>query len=128
VGKIAVPEQILAKPGALDDHEWSVIRTHPEHSDRIVRQVGLLDEVATVVRHHHERVDGRGYPDGLAGDAIPRLSQLISIVDAYEAMTADRCYRPAMDPKRARGIIREGLGRQFDPRMGATFLALRHLP
>lgn len=128
VGKIAVPEQILAKPGPLDDAEWSVIKQHPTHSAEIVRQVAALAEVARIVRHHHERVDGTGYPDGLAGDSIPTLSQLISIVDAYEAMTADRCYREAMHDSEARRRIREGLGRQFDPRLGEVFLALRDLP
>jgi putative nucleotidyltransferase with HDIG domain len=128
VGKIAVPEQILAKPGPLDDEEWSVVREHPTHSEEILRRVASLAEVARVVRHHHERVDGGGYPDGLAGDSIPTLSQLISIVDAYEAMTADRCYRPAMEESRAREIIREGLGRQFNPRLGEVFLSLPHLP
>lgn len=128
VGKIAVPEQILAKPGPLDEDEWSVIKQHPAHSADIIRQVASLHEVAVVVRHHHERVDGRGYPDGLAGGAIPTLSQLISIVDAYEAMTADRCYREAMRDSEARRIIREGLGRQFDPVLGEVFLKLRNLP
>lgn len=128
VGKIAVPEQILAKPGPLDEDEWSVIRKHPEHSADIVRQVPSLSDVATVVRHHHERVDGRGYPDGLTAGEIPTLSQLISIVDAYEAMTADRCYRPAMETERARAIIREGLGTQFNSQLGEVFLSIENLP
>jgi putative nucleotidyltransferase with HDIG domain len=128
VGKIAVPEQILAKPGPLDEGEWCVVRTHAAHSAEIVRQVASLAEVAVVVRHHHERVDGTGYPDGLAGSDIPSLSQLISIVDAYEAMTTDRCYRPAMDQSQARKLIRQGLGNQFDPEMGTVFLSLQRLP
>lgn len=128
VGKIAVPEQILAKPGPLDDDEWSVVRKHPEHSAEIVRQVPFLAEVATVVRHHHERVDGKGYPDGLSQEQIPHLSQLISIVDAYEAMTADRCYRPAMQREEARAVIREGLGTQFNSQLGEVFLSLEDLP
>jgi putative nucleotidyltransferase with HDIG domain len=128
VGKLVVPEQILAKPGALDEAEWEVIKQHPVHSARIVMQVSSLSEVAAIVRHHHERVDGRGYPDRLAGEEIPALSRLISIVDAYEAMTARRAYRAAMETDRARGIVRDALGSQFDRAMGEVFLDLEDLP
>ena len=128
VGKIAVPEQILRKPDRLTDDEWALIRLHPEKSAEIVGQVAPLANVATIVRHHHERMDGRGYPDGLMGEAVPYLSRIIGIADAYEAMTADRAYRGALTPEQARAIIREELGRQFDPALGQVFLSLTDLP
>lgn len=128
VGKLAVPSKILGKPGSLDEGEWELIKQHPVYSAQIVMQVGALAEIAAIVRHHHERMDGRGYPDALAGDAIPPMSRLICIVDAYEAMTASRSYRAAMDVDAARTIIRGGLGSQFDERMGEVFLSLGDLP
>lgn len=128
VGKIAVPESILTKPGKLTEDEWAVMKEHPVRSAEIVRQVSALSEVATVVRHHHERIDGTGYPDALAGPAIPPLSRLIAVVDAYEAMTSDRAYRRALTPSRARDTIAQNLDRQFDRRMGEVFLSLEGLP
>lgn len=123
VGKISVPEAILNKPGRLDAGEWECMRRHPVCSEEIVRRVHPLGEVARVVRHHHERVDGAGYPDRLRGSEIPFLSRLIAVVDAYDAMTADRCYRPALPPAEARRRLHAGLGTQFDTRLGEAFLA-----
>jgi HD-GYP domain-containing protein (c-di-GMP phosphodiesterase class II) len=128
VGKIAVPEDILLKPGPLNDEEWAIIKMHPGRSAEVVCEVPGLEEVATVVRHHHERLDGGGYPDGLAGDAIPFLSRLLTIADVYEALTADRSYRPAMSGARAREILRSGWGAEFDPDLGALFETLTDLP
>jgi putative two-component system response regulator len=128
VGKIGVPGQILRKPGPLNDEEWAVIKQHPVGSAAIVSEVGQLTEVATIVRHHHERIDGGGYPDGLCDDAIPYLARVITVADAYEAMTSDRAYRRAFTPMRAREVIEENLGRHFDREMGQTFLAVEDLP
>jgi putative two-component system response regulator len=128
VGKIAIPESILLKPGPLNDEEWAVIKLHPCRSAEVVRQVPGLEEVATVVRHHHERLDGSGYPDGLAGDAIPFLSRILTLADVYEAVTADRSYRPAMTENEAREILRSGWGTAFDPTLGALFDSLTDLP
>lgn len=128
VGKIAVPESILLKPGPLTEEEWAVIRRHPVRSAEIVSRVGALAEVGTIVRHHHERPDGSGYPDGLEGDAIPPLSRIIALADAYEAMTSDRSYRRAHPPEHAREVIRAGLGLQFDPSAGAAMLSIPELP
>ncbi len=128
VGKIAVPEHILLKPGPLNDEEWAIIKRHPARSAEVVRQVPGLEEVATVVRHHHERLDGSGYPDGLAGDAIPYLSRILTIADVYEAVTSDRSYRPAMNTREAREILRAGWGTAFDPTVGAHFDRLTGLP
>lgn len=128
VGKIGVPGEILRKPGPLDREEWALIRQHPVASAAIISEVGHLSEVATIVRHHHERIDGGGYPDGLRADAIPYLARVITVADAYEAMTSDRAYRKAMTPMRAREVIEENLDRHFDASMGRTFLAIQDLP
>lgn len=124
VGKIGVPHQILTKPGRLTPEEWEIIKRHPVRSAEIVAEVEPLAEVATIVRHHHERVDGRGYPDALSGTMIPEFSRIISLADAYEAMTANRAYRNALSSAEAQELIRENLGAQFDVRFGTAFLAL----
>jgi len=124
VGKIAVPEQILIKPGRLSAEEWEILKQHPVRSGEIVSEVGHLTEVATIVRHHHERVDGLGYPDGLTGDAIPEFSRIITLADAYEALTCNRAYRPALSPRQALEMIRANLAIQFDRRLGTLFLSL----
>lgn len=128
VGKLEVPVDILTKPGALTEAEWRVIREHPAAGAAMVARFESLAGAAAIVRHHHERVDGRGYPDGLAGEEIPALSRLVAIVDAYEAMTADRVYRPAMDKRAACDLINSSLGSQFDTGMGLLFLSLQGLP
>lgn len=124
VGKIAVPHDILTKPGRLTPEEWEIIKQHPVRSAEIVAEVEPLTEVATIVRHHHERVDGRGYPDGLTGAMIPEFSRIIALADAYEAMTANRAYRTALTSAEAQELIRENLNAQFDPQFGTAFLAL----
>jgi len=124
VGKIAVPEQILIKPGRLTPQEWEILKQHPIRSGEIVSEVGQLMEVAKIVRHHHERVDGLGYPDGLSGDNIPEFARIITISDAYEALTSNRAYRPALSPRQALEMIRNNLGVQFDERIGTLFLSL----
>ena len=128
VGKIGVPDEILQKPGRLDEEEWQIIRQHPIRSAEIVSQMGPMARLAPIVRHHHERVDGKGYPDGLVGDAIPFLSRIIAVADVYEALTADRSYRRAWTESDARRIISEGLGTHFDRVIGETFLSLEMLP
>ncbi|MGV3723425.1 MAG: HD domain-containing phosphohydrolase [Actinomycetota bacterium] len=124
VGKIGIPDQVLQKPGPLDEAEWALMRQHPVRSAEIVREIGSLAEVATIVRHHHERVDGDGYPDGLAGDAIPELSRIIALADVYEALTSDRSYRPARPHKQAREMIDGGAGSHFDSTLVPCLLSL----
>jgi HD-GYP domain-containing protein (c-di-GMP phosphodiesterase class II) len=125
VGKIVVPKEILNKPGELDAYEWQVIRTHTIQGERILKQVGgALARVARYVRSSHERYDGRGYPDGLAGEAIPIESRIVSVCDAFSAMTTDRPYRPAMPIDVALEELRESAGTQFDPRVVS---ALEHM-
>lgn len=124
VGKIAVPESILLKPDRLSDAEWEVMKRHPVRSAEIVSQVGPLAEVAYVVRHHHERMDGNGYPDGLCGEAIPVFTRILAIADTFEAITSERAYRPARTAREAGAVIEEVLGTQLDERLGELFLKL----
>ena len=124
IGKMRIPEEILSKPGKLDRAEWEIMQLHPIHGAEIVSRVDRMAAVAKIIRHHHERVDGEGYPDRLRGDEIPLLARLLSVVDAYQAMTSDRAYRSAMPAAKARALIEASLGTQFDPEIGGAFLGL----
>jgi len=115
IGKLAVPEQILTKPGPLDDAEWAIMRTHPAVGADIVRHVPALRQVAKAVRHHHERYAGGGYPDDLSGDAIPLEARIIAAADAYAAITADRPYSSARTPQEAAVELRRSAGSHLDP-------------
>ncbi len=115
VGKIGVPEKILMKPGALTDDEWEVMRRHPQTGARVVRPLGMGPVVTDVVLYHHERWDGRGYPDGLAGDEIPLAARIFSVCDALEAMTAARPYRGPLPVSVAFERVKIEAGHQFDP-------------
>ena len=115
IGKIGVPDQVLCKPAALTEQEWDVMRRHPEIAERIVASLAPLSHLAPDLRAEHERWDGRGYPDGLAGEAIPRPSRIVLACDAFHAMTSDRPYRAAMPEEEATAEIAEGAGTQFDP-------------
>ena len=99
IGKLGVADAVLKKPGALTDEEWAEMRRHPELGARILDHANLRDISAWVLAHH-ERIDGRGYPHGLAGDVIPLEARILAVADAYEAMTADRAYRAALGPRR----------------------------
>jgi len=122
VGKIGVPGQILNKPGPLDDEEFAVMAEHTVIGERIVARVEHLRPVARIVRSAHERWDGKGYPDGLAGDAIPLASRILLVCDAYDAMTSDRPYREALAADAAREELRRCAGSQFDPAVVDAFL------
>jgi putative two-component system response regulator len=115
VGKIAVPEGILNKPGPLTAEEWSVMRQHPEHGMRMIASLGLERVAADVVRHHHERWDGDGYPSGLSGEQIPLPARIFAVCDALDAMTALRPYREPYPPQVAIDRVRVEAGSQFDP-------------
>lgn len=128
VGKIAIPEDILRKPGALDQEEWETLKTHPIWSAQIVAQVASLSEVATIILHHHERFDGEGYPAGLREDETPYFSYVIAVADAYEALTSDRAYRSARKHAEAIEVIASNLGTQFDTIIGTEFIELEDLP
>lgn len=117
IGKVAIPDSILNKPGALNDEEWAVMREHSVIGERILRAVPGLGPVARMVRHGHEHFDGSGYPDALAGEAIPVGSRIVLACDAYDAMTSERPYRAAMSQAEAVAELRAGAGGQFDPRV-----------
>ncbi len=124
VGKLAVPDEVLNKPGALDENEWSLMREHPEAGARILRGIPFLNRALDIVRSHHERWDGSGYPAGLSGEQIPIGARLFAIVDTVDAMTSDRPYRAGLPLQTALDEVRRQSGRQFDPACVATFLAL----
>jgi diguanylate cyclase (GGDEF)-like protein/putative nucleotidyltransferase with HDIG domain len=117
IGKVAIPDHILHKPGPLDDDEWRLMREHPVIGERILRVLPGLGGVARIVRHEHERWDGRGYPDGLAGEAIPLGSRIIIAADTYHAITSDRPYRAAKSHADAVDELARCAGTQFDPRV-----------
>jgi HD-GYP domain-containing protein (c-di-GMP phosphodiesterase class II) len=121
VGKVAVPDAILFKSGPLTPEEYALIRRHPIIGRMILRDVHFLGEGRQVVSHHHERWDGGGYPDGLAGEDIPRAARVFAVADALDALTTDRPYRPAAPFPRAREIIRAAAGTQFDPGVVAAY-------
>ena len=115
IGKVAIPDAILQKPGPLTADERALVQTHAPLGERMVRRVDGLDAVAAYIRHSHEHVDGTGYPDGLAGEDIPLESRILLVADAYDAMTSDRAYRRAMPAPRALEELRRCAGTQFDP-------------
>lgn len=111
VGKIAVPDAVLLKTTPLDAADWAVMKCHPVIGDQLCRELRLLDDVSPIVRHHHERLDGSGYPDHLKGDRIPLLAQIISVVDTYDAITTPRPYRPAGSIERACAELHDDVAR-----------------
>lgn len=115
IGKIAVSDSILLKPGPLTPQEFQVLKSHPAIGERIVSRMGFLQDASKIVRHHHERWDGLGYPDGLAGVDIPIGARLFAVADTLDAMTSTRCYRGALSLADARAEIKKNSGRQFDP-------------
>jgi len=123
IGKVAVRQEVLEKPAGLTDHEFDEIKLHPTVGATMLHHAGLAQESAWV-RHHHERLDGRGYPDGLAGEAIPLESRIIFVADSFEAMTSDRPYRAGMTVAAALTELRACAGSQFDPRVVELFCEL----
>ncbi len=124
IGKIGIPDRILLSPGALTPADWDVMRTHCELGYRVASRVEFLREAAPVILAHHERYDGAGYPRGLKGEAIPLGARLFAVIDALDAMTSDRPYRPARPFADAREEICRGSGSQFDPMIVEAFAGL----
>ena len=122
IGKIGLPDALLNKPGALDDGEYRSIQQHPVLGEQIVSPLRSTAALLPIIRHHHERVDGHGYPDGLAGDQIPLGARIVAIADAYDAMTSLRPYRPALSPARAVATLQAGADRQWDGHLVTLFV------
>lgn len=115
IGKIGIPDIILNKPGKLEENELTIIRQHPEIGDTIVRKVRVLHSIADIVRHHHERFDGNGYPDRLCGEQISLGARIVAVADAFDAMTSTRTYRAALSLHETMKEIKRCRGSQFDP-------------
>lgn len=124
VGKIGIRDYILLKPGSLNDEEFAIMRRHPQIGVKIIERVRGLRQTLPIIEGHHERWDGKGYPNGLAGEAIPIEARILAIADAYEAMTADRAYRPAMAQEEALAILSRGGGSAWDPGLVGIFVEL----
>ena len=127
LGKIGIKENVLFKKGKLMKTEFEKIKMHPQIAADILRPIHFLRDVIPWILHHHERWDGRGYPDGLKGEDIPLGSRIIAITDVYQALSSDRAYRKAYGKKKAINIIKEGAGTQFDPRLVDIFLDILQL-
>jgi putative nucleotidyltransferase with HDIG domain len=126
IGKIGMPDSILKKADSLEDYEFRKAKDHPIIGSKIISEIEELGDVASIVRHHHERFDGTGYPDGLKGDAIPFFSRILAILDAYEALISDRVYRKAITTKKAIEEIKKNSGLQFDPFLVDVFSKVLH--
>ncbi len=122
VGKLGIPTHILRKPGRLSSEEYETVKLHAGDGFRILSSIEGFERIAEMAYHHHERHDGKGYPEGLSGDEISLGAQLIGLADAFDAMTSERAYRPAMSTAAAVGVIREEAGTQFNPRIAAAAL------
>ena len=124
VGKEMISEQIIEKPGPLTDSEWDEMRRHPELGEEYVREVGHPPDVGDWVRHHHERLDGTGYPDHLEGEEIPMGARIIAVLDAYVGMTSPRPYRPPIPAQVALDELEHASGKHFDPQVVDIFVRL----
>jgi putative nucleotidyltransferase with HDIG domain len=122
IGKIGIRDDILLKPGKLTDEEYEKIKEHPAIGADIISKLGLWDREMEIIRHHHERFDGKGYPDGLKGEQIPKLARILFVADSFDAMASDRAYRKRMETSRVISIIKECAGKQFDPVAVNAFL------
>lgn len=122
IGKIGVPDHILRKPGPLTENEWELMRQHPDIGQEILEHIKVLHLEQNMVRHHHERYDGKGYPDRLKGEEIPIYSRILSVADSFHAMVSDRPYRKALSTEVAVEELKKNSGTQFDPKLVETFI------
>ena len=122
IGKIGVPEAILQKRGSLSSEEWQIMRGHPVIGAQIVAPFEFFEGAARVIRHHHERWDGSGYPDGLLRDDIPLEARIVAVADVFDALTSARSYRPALTRDAARALVRQEAGRTLDATIVAALL------
>jgi HD-GYP domain-containing protein (c-di-GMP phosphodiesterase class II) len=123
IGKIGIPDRVLFKPGRLDAEEWTEMRSHSERGQRIVKAIAVagVEQVALGVRHHHEHVDGGGYPDGLAGEDIPLIARMVSIIDAYDSMAMPRPYRNGQGHELIMATLRAEAGGKYDRALMSGF-------
>lgn len=125
VGKVGIPDAILFKPGGLTPEEWTVMRSHSARGEEICRHLRSMSDVLPIIRHHHERWDGSGYPDGLRGESIPLLARVLQIADIYDALTSPRPYKPAFSPAQALRTLEEETGSGWrDPAVVELFLRI----
>lgn len=122
VGKVKIPEDILRKPAPLNAEEWGIMRQHPVEGANMLAATGGVKPIVAVMRHHHERYDGKGYPDGLNGEDIPLLSRMLALCDAFDAMTTERCYRSPVGLEECLREIRRCGGTQFDAQLCEVFI------
>jgi diguanylate cyclase (GGDEF)-like protein len=125
IGKVSIDESILTKAGTLNESEWNEIKKHPETGYEIAMTLPQLEYIAEGVRSHHERWDGGGYPQGMSGENIPLLSRIIAVVDSFDAMTSERCYRKAVSVSEALEEIEKNSGTQFDPAIAEAFIKMK---
>jgi len=123
IGKMGLRDDIINKPGPLTPEEWTQMKLHPVVGAQIVEKMEFLTGAIDVVRHHHESWDGKGYPDGLAGENIPLTARIVTVADSFDAMTTDRPYRKALSIEEALRRIEQSAGVQFDPRLAKVFVA-----
>lgn len=124
IGKVNIPPEILNKPGKLTPEEYELMKMHPIYGEEIVRPIASLRYLCPTIRGHHERWDGKGYPDGLAGEAIPIAARIISVADVFDALSAERPYKAGMEVQKVRDILTEGRGSHFDPALVDAFLTV----
>ena len=127
IGKIAIPNAILCKPGKLTDDEFTVMKSHPVNSEKLISNIKKLNAISPGVKHHHERWDGRGYPDHLEGENIPYSARIIALADTYDAMTSTRSYRKALPHEIAIEEIKKCAGTQFDPQLAQKFVEIEDI-
>ena len=124
IGKIGIPGEIINKTSRLTDEEYAIIKQHPVIGSNILKNISEMQDIGVGARWHHERYDGKGYPDRLGGEDIPEVARMIGVADAYDAMTSKRSYRDVMPQEVVRGEIEKGKGTQFDPRIADVLLAM----
>lgn len=121
IGKIGIPDSILIKPGPLTEEEWRVMKTHPTIAKDMLSEIDHLNPTVQIPYSHHERWDGKGYPQGLKGEEIPLAARIFSVIDVWDALTHDRVYKKAWSDEQALTFIRKGAGTQFNPRLVQLF-------